>query len=298
MELRVLTLHIWQISKKLVNSDFKNHRVEDPTRISSKQEKQMKKFVKEYFDKAVAKKLEHDKKKAEHREKGGATAASPTPPIEPMVKKEADESDGEQGMEMSDDDPEKEKDNVATPATPIDQMTNGEGLKRKRGDSNDSNGINADNDEATPSKRPRSETPPPPPPPPPPPADGGPLDETTASNLATPVDEMMMDKVGDGEYNNLELAMDSVSPQDDQSPMKDSSMDGADPQQPLASFQVAQSRESILTDVSDNAPSPSLVNASDMTPMESDNERDGERDRSFAGVTLERVQQLQVQDGA
>ena len=260
----------------------------------------MKKFVKEYFDKAVAKKIEHDKKKAEHKEKGGATAASPTPPIESTAKQEGDESDRDQGMEMSDDEPEKEKGNVPTPATPMDQMTNDEGLKRKRGDGDDANGINVDDDEATPSKRPRSETPPPPPPPPPPPADNGPLGEITASNVATPVSEteMIIDRVGDGEYQNLEQATDSVSPQDGQSAIKDSPMDSPSLQQPPASIPVVQSRVGILMDVSDNAPSPSLVNASDMTPMESDNERDGERDRGFAGVTLERVQQLQVQDGA
>ena len=215
-----------------------------------------------------------------------------------MVKKEADESDGGQGMEMSDGEPDKEKDGDVTPATPMDQITNGEGLKRKRGDDDDSNGINPENDEATPSKRPRSETPPPPPPPPPPPTNGGPPGEATFSNPTTPVDELMMDRVGQGGYDNLEQAMESESPQDSQSAMKDSPMDNADLQQRPASFQVVQSRESNLTDVSDNAPSPSLVNASDMTPMESDNERDGERDRSFVRVDLERVLQLQVQDGA
>ncbi|KAF2454529.1 hypothetical protein BDY21DRAFT_291302, partial [Lineolata rhizophorae] len=58
-----------EVSKKLVNSDFKNGRVEDPTKISTKQEKQVKKFVKEYFEKAVAKKREHDRLRAEKEAK-------------------------------------------------------------------------------------------------------------------------------------------------------------------------------------------------------------------------------------
>ena len=43
-----------EIGKKLVASDFKHNRVEDPTKITDKQEKKVKKYVKEFFDKAVA----------------------------------------------------------------------------------------------------------------------------------------------------------------------------------------------------------------------------------------------------
>ena len=82
-----------KISKKLVSSDFKNNRVEDPTKISSRQEKQVKKHVKEYFDKAVAKKREHEKKKAERVSKEGESAASPPPAMVADVKEEG-ESDG------------------------------------------------------------------------------------------------------------------------------------------------------------------------------------------------------------
>lgn len=284
-----------------MNSDFKNHRVEDPSQISSRQEKHVKKFAKEFFDKAVAKQIEYEKKKVEPKDKEGEIAASPTRVITPTLKKEPNESDGEKGMEMSEDDPEKEREDLINPATPTDQMTNGEGLKRKRGNDNDSNSVNLgddDDDEATPSKRPRSATPPFPPPPPPPPGEATSSDQATPSKLAASADEMMMDSVETRAHGNFEQASNNVSPEEGQTPFKDSMMDDIGPRQLAESFDVAQSRESVVTDMSDSAPSPSLVNASDVTPMESDSERDSERGRSFARVNLVRVQQLQVHDVA
>jgi hypothetical protein len=52
-----------ECSKKLVNSDFKNKRVTDPSKIDPKQEKAVKKFVTEFFERAVVKKKEHDQRK-------------------------------------------------------------------------------------------------------------------------------------------------------------------------------------------------------------------------------------------
>ncbi|KAJ9622293.1 histone methyltransferase set2 [Taxawa tesnikishii (nom. ined.)] len=68
------------IAKKLVASDFKNNRVEDPTKIDSKKERAVKKYVKEFFDKAVVKKREHDRKRAE-KEKVAKKAAGSTTPL-------------------------------------------------------------------------------------------------------------------------------------------------------------------------------------------------------------------------
>ena len=52
-----------EIAKKLVSSDFKSDRVKDPTKIDEKHQQKVKKFCKEYFDKAAYKhkKHEHDK---------------------------------------------------------------------------------------------------------------------------------------------------------------------------------------------------------------------------------------------
>ena len=161
-----------------MSSDFKNHRVDDPTKISPRQEKQVKKFVKEYFEKAVAKKREHEKKKAERTSKEGDSAASSTPAVIAGVKeKEKGESDGDQDMAMSDEDEdEKPKLAPATPVTPSDQLMQAERLKRKRANNEDAD-MKLEDDEATPSKRLKSESPPPPPPPPPP-ADGTPPDSS------------------------------------------------------------------------------------------------------------------------
>jgi len=54
-----------ECSKKLVNSDFKNKRVTDPSKIDPKQEKAVKKFVTEFFERAVVKKREHDQRKGQ-----------------------------------------------------------------------------------------------------------------------------------------------------------------------------------------------------------------------------------------
>lgn len=211
------------MSKKLVNSDYKNNRVEDPTRISSKQEKNVKKHVKDYFDKAVAKKREHDKKRAERKAKPEGAQGSPATVVETPVKKE-DESDGEEVMVMSDDEDVKAEDikeesKSITPITPMDKISNGDGLKRKRGGENELNGVKAEDEEATPSKRPRSLTPHVPPPPPPPaegiPEDDSVMDDSGEYNGETP-QESPYGVYGQGTVNGvtafLEEQMDVLRP--------------------------------------------------------------------------------------
>lgn len=141
----------------------------------------MKKFVQEYFEKAVAKKREHDKKKAERKaqdiESGTLAASAPSPDAQ-----KEDESDGDQDMAMSDDEDEKVKQETATPITPLDQLMIAEGLKRKRDTDDDPDSIKKEHENGTPSKRLKSETPPPPPPPPP--ASAMPEDPSMLSNEA------------------------------------------------------------------------------------------------------------------
>ena len=212
---------------------------------------------------------------------------------------EAD-SDQEQGVELSDDYPEKEGKDSATPATPIDQIGNSEGLKRKRGDDSDINGVNQKDDEVTPSKRPRSATPPPPPPPTPPPppmADGSPTSQATSSKLTAGVEDVTMGEAESREHADFQQVSSGVTAAACRTPIKDLMIDDANEAQPPGDFDMIQNRDSVVTDISDNAPSPSLLNASDLTPMESDSEREGERGRSFTGANLQRVQQLQVYDG-
>ena len=116
----------------------------------------MKKYVKEYFDKAVAKKREHEKKKAErkNKEEGELAAASTSAMVAEVKKEEEEESDGDQDMAMSDDDEcEKPKLESATPVTPSDQLLQAEGLKRKRFNDEDPDSIMLEDNEETPSKR-------------------------------------------------------------------------------------------------------------------------------------------------
>ena len=152
--------------------------MEDPTKISSRQEKQVKKYVHDYFEKAVVKKKEHDKKKSERKAKEVEAGGPLTSSTATRVKKEEEEkSDGEHDVAMSDDEDAKLKRESATPKTPLDPQSNAEGLKRKR---EEDEPDDMKRDDATPSKRLRSETPPPPPPPPP--ANGIPLDPSIAFN--------------------------------------------------------------------------------------------------------------------
>lgn len=159
-----------QISKKLVNSDYKNNRVEDPTKISDKQQKNVKKYVKDFFDRAVEKDKERQKRKAL---KKAAEAASSTPtgtPNEPTGMNESNNSDDEEkDVAMSDNEDEAVKVKSATPTTPLDPSFV-EGLKRKRDADLDRENVEDEQSELTPKKRLKSESPPPPPTPPPPPA--------------------------------------------------------------------------------------------------------------------------------
>ncbi|CAL3964542.1 unnamed protein product [Diplocarpon coronariae] len=62
-----------EVAKKLVASDFKNNRVEDPTKISEKQEKKVKTYVRDFFERAVEKKKVMDKRK---RDKAASNVSS------------------------------------------------------------------------------------------------------------------------------------------------------------------------------------------------------------------------------
>ncbi|CAL8582085.1 histone methyltransferase set2 [Xanthoria parietina] len=160
-----------QVAKKLVESDYKHGRVEDPTKITPSQERHVKKHVTEFFEKAVLRKKERDEKDAAKRKNEGL----PSKPLNVNVDgdaKQDEASDDEHGMDMSDDEHEKPEPEMvtpitsATPVTPADQLVNGDRLKRKRDGEEGSNGVGANDTESTPKKQLRSQTPPPPPPPP------------------------------------------------------------------------------------------------------------------------------------
>lgn len=281
-----------QISKKLVNSDYKNNRVEDPTHITSRKEKQVKQHVKEYFDKAAAKRRDHERKKAEQKEKSAGAAEPMHIVADPIAKKE-EESDEDPGMNLSDDEGEREKQDPGTPITPLDQITNGDGLKRKREGTGDTAAIEVEDEDATPSKRLRSETPPPPPPPPPPPCEGN------VPAQGTPSDLPMADSVTGIEDPNLdEVAYDAHTRDvmDEAILLRESPTMEIDPAPPPPAFTMVGPFSHPMEN-SDNTQSPSVFEASDMTPLESEGERVDQADGSYAGMDLERVQLLQVHNG-
>lgn len=91
------------MAKKLVNSDFKNQRVDDPNQISARQEKQVKKYVTDYLEKAVVKKRLHDQRKAERKAaaatSGGSPAKSPATPLNGTAAEDASPAlDGDERM--------------------------------------------------------------------------------------------------------------------------------------------------------------------------------------------------------
>jgi hypothetical protein len=148
-------------SKKIVNTDFKNKRVVgDPSKISDKHAKSVKKYVHETFEKAVKKRAEHDKKKAE-RKAGGE--GSNTPLASPPAGADSGVKDEDEPV-LSDD-----EDVGGAVATPESTSV----LKRMREEDN----LNLAADDAVLKKlRTNDGEPPAPPPPPPPPAEPEPMD--------------------------------------------------------------------------------------------------------------------------
>jgi hypothetical protein len=140
-----------EVAKKLVRGDYKSGRVKDPTaKLSSKHEKTVKNYVKEFMDKAVKKKEERDRQKAERvaNGKSESPAAAPAVPDIEEVEWDDDEMDTKDGIVSQDD-------------SPADSSMD---LKRKReedGDPMSPKKFRAGTDELQPG----------PPPPPPPPAD-------------------------------------------------------------------------------------------------------------------------------
>ncbi len=70
-----------EVAKKLVRGDYKSGRVKDPTaKLSSKHEKTVKHYVKEFLDKAVRKKEEREKHKAYTGVTSGSKGDTPATP--------------------------------------------------------------------------------------------------------------------------------------------------------------------------------------------------------------------------
>lgn len=174
-----------QIADKLANSDFKSGRVEDPTKIDEKHEKKVKKYCKDFFDKAAHKHRKLEKEKAAKKQKCEVSKANGTAILEPASPVlNLDASPDIKGEGQSDDEDVKmseHENEKPSPPTPSANGSNGDGLKRKRED-DDGEDVKADSDTTkSPAKRMRSASPPPPPPPPEPPADTPPMQSADVS---------------------------------------------------------------------------------------------------------------------
>ncbi|KAJ5263800.1 Histone-lysine N-methyltransferase H3 lysine-36 specific [Penicillium angulare] len=136
-------------ARRLVDGDYKRGRVTDPTKISEKHTHTVRKFCKEFFDKAAKK---HKDREAAKAKKSGT------------VKPDTGDNDGD--VRMSDDEAEPSA-GTGTATSPMDDDAYAS-LKRKRDGSLDQDQAQPTPDEggSSPSKRQKS-TPPPPPPPPP-----------------------------------------------------------------------------------------------------------------------------------
>lgn len=186
------------VAKKLVASDYKAGRVENPHKISEKQQKKVKAYCKDYFDKAASKHKKLEEEKSARKEKhdhshSKPTSSQPTPSHSPphtithvdfTPKKEEEDEDSK----MSD----IEEHAVLSPG----DHTKFDSLKRKRSADLDSM-LKEEEDDLTmsPAKKINLElnafSTPPPPPPPAPPAD-------TPSEHNSP--ERVVDHEHDGEH--------------------------------------------------------------------------------------------------
>lgn len=156
--------------KSVASSDYRKGRVENPTKLSDKQTKALKKHTYEYFDKFV-KKIEA--KKAERKAKSKSQPAeshtpegSPPPAVEEEMDVEM--SDGEGDVDVADMTPaESSKSPTALKRRREEDTVNGmddeQSLKKMRADLDEEDTVAG------------AQAPPPPPPPPPPPATGEPI---------------------------------------------------------------------------------------------------------------------------
>ncbi|KAL2405766.1 hypothetical protein ABEF94_003431 [Exophiala dermatitidis] len=188
-----------EVAKKLVASDYKAGRVKDPTKIEEKQQKKVKEFCKQFFEKAYQKHKKHEADKAARQKSKKSSSAhrgepsSSEQPAPSSSKVEdvspADEDDEAEDVKMSISDDE-DAENTSSVQTPLASNGTAEPtLKRKRAHDNDSSMVLGGEEEEEPTGSPLKKlnldidtpttlTPPPPPPPPPAPPAETPPDST------------------------------------------------------------------------------------------------------------------------
>jgi histone-lysine N-methyltransferase SETD2 len=202
-----------EIAKKLVASDFKAGRVKDPTKIEERQQKKVKEFCKQFFEKAYQKHKKHELEKTA-RDKGSKPSAGGERAASPAGSSRIEEASPEiddEDVKMSDVD---EEGLGATPSaqSPSESHANGT-LKRKRLDGENVSPMHDEEDfelTGSPSKRMNLEThtsPPPPPPPPAPPIETPPSGTPREAEAEAEGDlEMETDIYADSNFKSQSMA--------------------------------------------------------------------------------------------
>jgi hypothetical protein len=113
-----------QLAKKLVNSDFKNGRVEDVHSISEKGERAVKKYAKEFFDKAVVKHREHERRRKEKKARLAEKMRGPATVGAPPADADSTAAVDMEGAQLSD--------AASTPPSEPESAPSPSGSERKR----------------------------------------------------------------------------------------------------------------------------------------------------------------------
>jgi SET domain-containing protein len=253
-----------EVSKKIVNTDFKNKRVVgDPSKISDKHAKSVKKYVHETFEKAIRKRAEHEKKKAEKLARGDE---SHTPQGSPQTASGSLIKDEDEPV-LSDD-----EDVGGAEATPESSSA----LKRTR----EEDILNEAADDAVLKKLRTNDgdSPAPPPPPPPPPAE--------------PEPEPMDTDPSPSEYQQDTLGGDvpeSYATEGAQQPMDSN---GDDTRVRAASSRPGSSQKNHSLTPLQTATPPTTG-----SPDTEDPEKTARR-QAYSGMSADRMRQLGLFDGA
>ena len=177
-----------EISKKLTTSDFKAGRVNNPSKLDEKQQKKVKEYCKQFFDRAAHKHKRQEEDRTSKKKSNGTLAVhSPALEDSPGIKAE------DEDIQMSDHEitPEVE--------TPSERST---AVKRKHEEI--SPGITEEDDlSKSPLKKLAMDTPPPPPPPPPAPPAETPPASTPREDMEVEVD---LHDEGDTNFKDKSMA--------------------------------------------------------------------------------------------
>lgn len=152
-----------EINKKLVASDYKNNKVDDPTSITLKQQKKIRMYVKDFFIRAVEKFEKREAERAARRAARASRGQNPEAAGPSIETPSQDEIGGADDVAMS------EAEDTISPSSSTAER------KRKRDEENELESMGQLTPSETPSakrlKEDNGDVPSPPPPPPPPPAD-------------------------------------------------------------------------------------------------------------------------------